>query len=111
MKILKLKNGDLDVFVKTLNVSLSFERSKARNDFVKTLFPISEMLEKKRLEIVSASAVKDAEGKPVMLPTGSFDLDVEGLKVAQEQYSKLMAEESSVEVNEHVEKNLLLIKK
>src|ERR1035437_3883064 len=98
MKTLKILNGDIDVFIKSLSMSLSFERSRARNQFIKeVLFPVSTKIEEKRMEICTKLCKKDADGKPVMNQVNNtFEFAEGDMDKAQVEYQKERNEYTSI---------------
>jgi hypothetical protein len=109
MKKLKLKNSDIDLFIKSLTLNLSFERSKARNEFIRSLTPAFESMEKERTALSLKYCNKNDKGEPEIL-NNQYQFTNENLALVTKDYNDLQEKDFVVEINEHVEKNLKVIK-
>ena len=110
MKTLKLRNTDIAELGNVLNVELSFERSRARNDFVKeTILPALEAIHIKRTAILTTHATKGEDGKPTIV-NGQYDFTPEALEKAETEYKALQGEFTELEINDNVAQHLETIK-
>ena len=106
MKILKIQNQDLETLVKATSVSLSFERSRARNKFLQALKPALEAREKSKMEIITKFC-KMKDGKPDLTPQGMYQFET---KEVDAEYNKLQNEEAIIDILPSIEDSLKVIK-
>jgi hypothetical protein len=107
MKSLKIKNIDLEALIKATTIDLNFERSRVRNQFVKSLEPAIELKEKSRKEIIDKFCKKDKDGKPI-LNNGMYEF--EDIEKVNAEYNKLMQEEITIDIPSNIEEKLMVIK-
>jgi len=108
MKSLKIKNADLETLIRATTVDLTFERSRARNQFLKAIEPALELKEKSRNEIIEKFCKKDADGKPVVGKNNMYEF--EKPEEVDAEYQKLMAEEVTIDIPPSIEEKLAIIK-
>ena len=106
MKSIKIRNSDLESLVKATSIDLSFERSRARNQFIKAIQPAVELREKSKMEIITKFC-KMKDGKPDLNPAGMYQFET---KEVDAEYQKLQDEEVTIDIPTGLEEKLNVIK-
>ena len=106
IKSLKIRNSDLESLVKATSISLSFERSRARNKFIKAIEPALQAREKSKMEIITKFC-KMKDGKPDLTDKGMYQFDG---KEVDDEYNKLQNEEAIIDILPSIEDSLKVIK-
>ena len=102
MKSIKIKNKDLDVLVDATSIKLTFERSRARNQFIKVLQPYLELFDKNKSELILSLCEKE-DGKPKMTEDNKFIFKNKKIDI---EYPKLLDEEVAIDVTPSLKKVL-----
>ena len=108
-KSLKLKNYQLNLLMRILDVFLHGTECRNRNKFVKRLLAQAQTADQERINILKGLAVKDEKGEPI-IKDGNFDLG-ENRAEFEKQYRELMNEEFIVDNLESTKEELATIKK
>jgi transcription termination factor NusB len=106
IKTLKLKVSSLDSIVTATSISLPFERSRARNTFVKLLAPFISAKEEARLDIVKKYVEHDEKGEP-KIEGSNYVIPQDKMKEFTDEITKMMNEEVTVDVLPEMEKTIL----
>ena len=109
MHTLKIKNGDLEALIRITSVSLSFERSRARNKFLQVIAPLIEARDKSKKEIIEKFSIKDEEGKTKLTAQGLIDFG-DNMKEVDAEWAKLQGEDAVIDVLPSIEKELQVVK-
>jgi hypothetical protein len=108
-KTLKLTNDMLDILVEATSISLPFERSRIRNEFVKSIKPFVEIREKARVEMLEKFSEKDDKGV-CKIERGNYKIIEDKREELNKEYKELMDKEVIIEIPIAVEKSLGVIR-